>query len=87
MCVLCRGNFLIEPLPSNNRGIHIKTQADGRNSVNAPLNGLKCHDIYTKFHKDWFRHSTVDRGDTQTYKQHRDRIGPYFHFLKIRKSG
>jgi hypothetical protein len=22
--------------------------------------------IYTKFHKDWFRHSEVGRGDTQT---------------------
>jgi hypothetical protein len=20
-----------------------------------------CHDIHTKFHKDWFRHSKVDR--------------------------
>jgi hypothetical protein len=27
-----------------------------------------------KFHKGWFRHSKVDRGDTQTRRQHGDRI-------------
>jgi hypothetical protein len=25
--------------------------------------GLRCHDIHTKFHKDWFRHSKFT--DTQ----------------------
>jgi hypothetical protein len=25
---------------------------------------------YTKFREDWFRHSEVSRGDTQTHKQH-----------------
>jgi hypothetical protein len=25
--------------------------------------GLRCHDINTKFHKDWFTHSKVDMGD------------------------
>jgi hypothetical protein len=24
--------------------------------------GLKCHNIHTKFHTDWFRHSKVDGG-------------------------
>jgi hypothetical protein len=24
--------------------------------------GLRCHDIHTEFHKDWFMHSKVDRG-------------------------
>jgi hypothetical protein len=23
------------------------------------LDGLRCHDIHTKFHKDWFSHSKV----------------------------
>jgi hypothetical protein len=27
---------------------------------------LRCHDIHTKFHKDWFCHSKDDAGDTQT---------------------
>jgi hypothetical protein len=30
------------------------------------LEGLRCHDIHTKFHKDWFKCSEIDRGDTQT---------------------
>jgi hypothetical protein len=29
---------------------------------------------YTNFHKDWFRHSKVNRGDSQTHRQHGDRI-------------
>jgi hypothetical protein len=24
--------------------------------------GSRCHDIHTKFHKDWFRHAEVDEG-------------------------
>jgi hypothetical protein len=27
-----------------------------------PTPGLRCRDIRTKFHKDWFRHSKVNRG-------------------------
>jgi hypothetical protein len=30
--------------------------------------------IHTNFHKDWFRHSKVNRGDSQTHRQHGDRI-------------
>jgi hypothetical protein len=30
--------------------------------------------IYTKFHKCWFRHSKVNRGDSQAHKQHGDSI-------------
>jgi hypothetical protein len=30
--------------------------------------------IYAKFHKDWFRHTKVDRGDTPTHRQHDDHI-------------
>jgi hypothetical protein len=26
-------------------------------------------DIRTKYHKDWFRHSEVNKGDTQTHTQ------------------
>lgn len=28
--------------------------------------GFTCHDRPTKFHKDWFRHSQVDKGPTQS---------------------
>jgi hypothetical protein len=28
--------------------------------------GFRCHDIHTKFHKDWFKYSNVVRGNTHT---------------------
>jgi hypothetical protein len=31
-----------------------------------PSDGLRWHDIHTRVHKDWFRHSKVDRGDIHT---------------------
>jgi hypothetical protein len=38
--------------------------------------GLRCHNIHTKYHKAWFSHSKVDGGggDTQRHRQHCDRI-------------
>jgi hypothetical protein len=30
--------------------------------------GLRFDDIRKKFHKDWFRHSEVDKGDIQTQR-------------------
>jgi hypothetical protein len=30
------------------------------------LDGLRWRDLHTKFHKYWFRHSKVVRGDTHT---------------------
>jgi hypothetical protein len=40
----------------------------------------------TKFHKDWFRHSKVDGGDSQTHRQYDDCISLFYSF-KIRKVG
>jgi hypothetical protein len=40
----------------------------------------------TKFHKDWFRLSKVNRGDTNTHGQQRDLIS-LLYFFKIRKVG
>jgi hypothetical protein len=42
------------------------------------LDGLNCNDIHTKFHKDWFRHSKVDRerGFTDTgWRSHKPGLG------------
>jgi hypothetical protein len=51
-------------------GIHIQThRLMGRIYEVLCWDGLRWHDIDTKFHKDWFRHSKVDRKgfiDTQT---------------------
>jgi hypothetical protein len=30
------------------------------------IHELRCHDIHTKFHKDWFGRSKVVSGDTHT---------------------
>jgi hypothetical protein len=38
----------------------------------------------TKFQKNWFRHSTVDQGDTQTHKQQLNVKG-LFYFSKLGK--
>jgi hypothetical protein len=29
--------------------------------------GFKCHDIHTKFHRDWFNRSKVNKGNTHTH--------------------
>jgi hypothetical protein len=56
-------------------GIHIQTHRlmGGIYEVRR-WGGLRCHDIHTKFHTDWFQHSEVIRGDTQTHRQDGDRI-------------
>jgi hypothetical protein len=54
------------PLPSNDRGIHIQTHTDERDFLINPLIRLRSRDINSKFRKDWFKHSKVNRGDTQT---------------------
>jgi hypothetical protein len=54
-----------EPLPSNGKGMHIELHrlmeeiyGVGRSD------SLRCHDIHTKFHKDWYRHSKFYMEDT-----------------------
>jgi hypothetical protein len=39
--------------------------------------------LYTKFHTDWFSHSNVDWGDTQTHRKHRSLISLLLFFFKI----
>jgi hypothetical protein len=47
--------------------------------------GIKCHGTHIEFKKYWFRHSKVDRGDTQTYRQHGDFINLLL-FFRSKKS-
>jgi hypothetical protein len=67
MCIRCHGNVFTEPSPSIDKRIHIQTQRlmGGITKV-CHWDGLSCHDTHTKIHKDWFRYSKVDVGDTQT---------------------
>jgi hypothetical protein len=46
--------------------------------------GLRCHDICTKFHKDWFRHSKLNGGIhrcTDTYTNNKVISQAYFYFF------
>jgi hypothetical protein len=43
-------------------------------------NGLRCHDMHTKFRKDWLSQSKIVMGDTQTHRQHEDREGLLLFF-------
>jgi hypothetical protein len=70
-------------LPSNDRGLHIWTlRLMGGIYEVSRWDGLRYYDIHTKFHKDWFRHSKANRGET--HRQQRDLIS-LLYFFKIRK--
>jgi hypothetical protein len=58
-------------------GMHIQTHRLTGGIYEVCLwDGLSCHDIDTKFHEDWFRHSNVIRGDTQTgWRTHKPILG------------
>jgi hypothetical protein len=40
--------------------------------------GLRCHDMHTKFHEEWFRHSKVNWGGI--HREHGDRINLLIFF-------
>jgi hypothetical protein len=73
--------FFTEPLPSNDRRIHIEVHGmmGGIYDVRH-WHRLRCYDIHPKFHKDWFRHSKVDWGDI--HRQHVARISLLLSFSK-----
>jgi hypothetical protein len=74
-CIHCRGKVFTDPLPSTDRGIHVQTyRLMGGIYEVCRWNRLRCHDMHTEFHKDWYRHSKVNWGDSQTHRQHGDRI-------------
>jgi hypothetical protein len=80
VCTLCRGNVFTKPLPSNHKGIHVHKLMGGIFEVRC-WDGLRCHDIHTESHKDWFRHSQVDGGYTDVETQQGDRISLLLFFL------
>jgi hypothetical protein len=91
MWIRCRGNVFTEPLLSNDRGIHIQTHRLIRGIYEVRRwDGLRCHDIRTKFNKDYFRYLEVERG-IQTHREHGDLISLFLFFqnkesrLKIMK--
>jgi hypothetical protein len=59
--IRCRENAFTEPLPSNHKGgIHIQTRRliGGIYKIQC-WDGLRNHDMHTKFHKNCFKHSKV----------------------------
>jgi hypothetical protein len=56
-----------KPLPSNDRGIHIQThRLVGDIYEVRRCDGLRCHDVHSKYRKDWFMDLEVNKGDTPT---------------------
>jgi hypothetical protein len=72
-----------ESLPSNNSGIQTWTSRlmGGIYEYEVcRLVGLRCYEIHTKFHKNWFSHSEVSTRDSQTHRQHGDNISVLLFF-------
>jgi hypothetical protein len=85
VCIRYRGNLFTKPLPSNGKGIHftellLATIGWTHRQTHRLMGGiyqvrrsdaLRCYEVHTKFHKNWFRHSKVDGGggfrDTHTH--------------------
>jgi hypothetical protein len=74
VCIRCRGNvLLLTRCLATTVGLHLQTyKLMGSIYEVRCLNGLRRHDIHTKFHKVRFRHSKVEMGYTNTQK-HRQR--------------
>jgi hypothetical protein len=69
--VTCLPTHCLEP----KGGIHIQThRLKGKIDEAHHWDWLKCHDTYTKFHKDWFRHSKFIVGTQQIHRQEGDHI-------------
>jgi hypothetical protein len=75
LCIPGHRNVFTQPLPSNDKRVHIQTQRlMGGIYELRRWDRLRCQDIYTKFHKDWFRHSNCNKMRIYRHRQHVDRI-------------
>jgi hypothetical protein len=63
-CLTVKGGVhFTKPWPSNDRTDTYRHRFMGGIYEVRRWDGLRCHGIYTKFHKYWFRHSKVNRGE------------------------
>jgi hypothetical protein len=88
MYIRCRGNVFTEPLRSNAMGIRMQTHRLMRGIYEVRRwDGLRCHDIHTRFHKYWFRHSKGNNegfADTQTaWRSHNPTLGKQANVRKV----
>jgi hypothetical protein len=69
-CICCHSNGFTKLLPSSDRGLYMQThRLMGGMCELCHWDDLRCHDIHTKFHKDWFSHSEVNRRDSYAHRQ------------------
>jgi hypothetical protein len=62
VCIRCSRIVFTKPLPNNGSGANIQKHRLMRRIYDVRRwDGLRCHNIHTKFNKDWFRHLKVDR--------------------------
>jgi hypothetical protein len=70
-CLAMKGGIhFTESLPSNDRRDTQTPRLMGRTYEVCCWDWHRCHDTHTKFHKNLFRHSKVNRGNPQTQRQH-----------------
>jgi hypothetical protein len=86
VCIRCHVEVFTVQLPSNNRGIYIRTHRlmGGIYEVRR-WDGITCRDIHTKFHKYGSGIKKLMGGDAQIYRQYDDRINRLLYFFKIGK--
>jgi hypothetical protein len=74
-CLAMKGRIhFTEPLPSNDRRDTQTPRLMGGTYEVCCWDGDRCHDIHIEFHKNWFGHSEVNMGNSQTHRQHGYRI-------------
>jgi hypothetical protein len=75
VCIRCSGNVLREPLPSNDGGIHFLIhRLIGGIYIVRCWDGLRRHDIHTKFHKDWFKQTPWPESASELYRPSNRRL-------------
>jgi hypothetical protein len=80
-CVFIRWrcSVLTEPLPSNDRGIHIQTQRDLQSM---PLRSAQVPWYTYQVHKDWSVIKKLTGGDSKAHRLHGDLISLLLFFSK-----
>jgi hypothetical protein len=87
-CICCHGNCLLSHCLAAIGGYTYRHRLMGGIYEIHYWDELKCHDIHTDLHKDWFRHSKVGGGIyIQTHRQEGDLINVLLFFQSRLKSG
>jgi hypothetical protein len=74
-CVFVAAVLFTEPYLATIGDTHTDTHIWGGGKLwRAAWDGLRRHDVYTRFHKDWFSHLKVNRVGIHRHRQHGDCI-------------